>query len=88
MVVIRLKRIGTKNRAAYRIVAMDRHSPRDGRFIEELGSYDPHKEKPDKVALNGERLSYWLSKGAVPSAKVKAFLNEFGLISADKVATK
>lgn len=80
MVVIRLKRIGTKNRPYYRIVVADKRSPRDGRFIEEIGSYNPYKEKPEKVVLDGERTTYWLSRGAVPSVRIEGFLKELGLI--------
>lgn len=79
MVVIRLKRIGTKNRPFYRIVAADKRSPRDGKFIEELGAYNPHAEGEEMVTLNGERASYWLSQGAVPSEKVESFLKKLGL---------
>lgn len=80
MVVIRLRRMGSKNRSYYRIVVTDKRSPRDGRFIEEIGSYNPHKEKPEKVVLDGERVSYWLDNGAVPSKRVSSFLKELGLL--------
>lgn len=81
MVVIRLRRMGTKNRSYYRIIVADKRSPRDGRFIEQVGSYNPYKEKPEKVVIDGERVNYWLSKGAVPSDKVKSFLKELELIT-------
>ncbi len=61
---IRLRRTGTTNLALYRIVVADARSPRDGRFIENLGHYDPRKEGKEKVVVNMERLKYWLSVGA------------------------
>ncbi|MCX5716123.1 MAG: 30S ribosomal protein S16 [Candidatus Omnitrophica bacterium] len=72
-VVIRMKRMGTKRKAFSRIVVTDSRSPRDGRFIEELGYYDMRKS-PHEVKLNKERVSYWLKVGAQPSATVKSFL--------------
>ena len=72
-VKIRLKRVGAKNRAAYRIVVADSRSPRDGKCIEELGSYDPLK-KGDNFTLDLERARYWLSKGAQPSVTTAAFI--------------
>jgi small subunit ribosomal protein S16 len=76
-VKIRLKRIGTKNAPAYRIVVADSRSPRDGRFIEELGWYDP-KRKTDTFKLNVERAGYWISKGAQPSETVASFIKKAG----------
>jgi len=70
---IRLKRIGTTNTPAYRIVVADQRSPRDGRFIEEIGSYLPQKRE-DNVTLVLERAEYWLSKGARPSETVASFI--------------
>lgn len=70
---IRLKRIGTTNAPAYRIVVADKRSPRDGRFIEEIGSYLPLK-RDDNVVLKLERAEYWLSKGAQPSETVASFI--------------
>lgn len=72
---IRMKRIGTKNTPVYRIVVADSRSPRDGRFIEELGTYQPLK-KGDNFALDLERALYWVSKGAQPSETVASFLNK------------
>lgn len=80
MVVIRLRRMGTKNRPFYRIVVADKRSPRDGRFIEEIGSYNPHEGKHKKVVLDGEKANYWLGKGAVPSERIRGFLKGLGLI--------
>jgi small subunit ribosomal protein S16 len=74
-VKIRLKRFGAKNRAAYRIVVADSRSPRDGKCIEELGSYDPLKSK-DNFTLNLERARYWLSVGAQPSVTTAAFIKQ------------
>ncbi len=70
---IRLKRIGTTNAPAYRIVVADGRSPRDGRFIEEIGSYLPQKRE-DNVTLALERAEYWLSKGARPTETVASFI--------------
>lgn len=72
-VKIRLKRIGAKNQAAYRIVVADSRSPRDGKCIEELGSYNPMK-KGDNFTLDLERAQYWLSKGAQPSETTASFI--------------
>lgn len=72
---IRLKRIGTKNTPAYRIVVADSRSPRDGKFIEEIGSYQPLKRQ-DNFILNLERAEYWISKGAQPSETVASFLKK------------
>ena len=72
---IRLKRIGTKNTPAYRIVVADSRSPRDGKFIEEIGSYLPRKQQ-DNFVLNLERAEYWISKGAQPSETVASFLKK------------
>jgi small subunit ribosomal protein S16 len=70
---IRLRRVGTKNVPSYRIVVADGRSPRDGRFIENLGTYDPRKaENNFKVDL--ERAKFWLSKGAQPSDTVRSIL--------------
>ena len=70
---IRLKRIGAKNNPAYRIVVADSRSPRDGKFIEELGTYWPRK-KSDKVNFDLERATYWLNQGAQPSETVASFI--------------
>jgi small subunit ribosomal protein S16 len=75
MVRIRLKRVGAKNAPVYRIVVTDGRSPRDGRFIEELGSYLPLK-KGENVQVDLDRATYWLSKGAQPSATVASFLRK------------
>ena len=77
-VVIRLKRTGTTKRACYRIVVADSQSPRDGRFVEELGTYDPCKNPPF-VLLKKERAQYWLSVGAKPSPTVLSLLKKNGV---------
>jgi small subunit ribosomal protein S16 len=77
-VVIRLKRTGTNKKACYRIVVTDSRSPRDGRFIEELGTYDPRKNPPF-ITLKKERAEYWVGVGAQPSPTVKSLLKKQGL---------
>jgi len=72
---IRLKRIGAKNKPAYRIVVADSRSPRDGRCIEELGSYDP-KKKGVNYTLDLARAQYWLSKGALPTETTASFIKQ------------
>ena len=72
-VKIRMKRIGTKNTPVFRIVVADGRSPRDGRFIEELGTYQPLK-KGDNYTLDLDRAKYWVSKGAQPSETVASFI--------------
>ena len=74
-VTLRLTRKGAKRRPFYRIVAADSRYPRDGRFLENLGTYDPKAKEPeDKVKLNMERIRYWLEEGAKPSNTVKSLL--------------
>lgn len=80
MVVIRLRRTGARSKLSYRIVVADRRSPRDGKFIEQIGIYNPHKEKPGKVILDGERATYWIQKGAKPSERIAGFFKELGLV--------
>lgn len=72
-VKIRLARTGAKKRPFYRIVAADARSPRDGRFLEKLGTYDPTKN-PSEVHLNRARVDYWLGVGAQPTDTVKRLL--------------
>jgi len=74
-----MKRMGRKNREYYRICAADRRSPRDGRVIEELGTYDPHVAETDaRCTLNGPRVEYWLSVGAQPSDAVRVLIKKYG----------
>ena len=78
-VVIRMKRMGRKHREYYRICATDRRSPRDGRVVEELGTYDPHVPETDaRCTLNGPRVDYWLSVGAQPSDTVRVLIKKYG----------
>lgn len=81
-VKIRLARWGAKKRPYYRIVVADSHSPRDGRFIERIGSYDPMKPKDsaDRVVLDLEKAKEWLAKGAQPTDRVLRFLDAAGLM--------
>ena len=80
---IRLARAGAKKRPFYRIVIADSRSPRDGRFIERVGSYNPMvaKDHPERVMLNAERIKHWLGVGALPSERVARFLGKAGLAS-------
>jgi len=73
MVSIRLRREGTKNSPYYRVVVTDQRSPRDGKFIEQVGVYDPRKAG-DNSKLAVDRLDYWISKGAQPSDTVRSLL--------------
>lgn len=82
---IRLKRIGTTNTPAYRVVVTDGRNPRDGRFIEEIGSYTP-LQKGNNVAMQMDRVEYWLSKGAQPSDTVASFIRKAKRTAAGKGA--
>jgi small subunit ribosomal protein S16 len=74
-----MKRMGRKNREYYRICASDRRSPRDGRVIEELGTYDPHVAETDaRCTLDGPRYEYWISVGAQPSDAVRVLYKKYG----------
>ena len=77
-VKIRLTRKGTKKKPFYRIVAADIESPRDGRFLELLGTYNPMVD-PAAVTLKEERIKYWLGEGAKPSTTVKSILKKEGV---------
>jgi len=78
---IRLARGGSKKRPFYRVVAADSRMPRDGRYIERLGTYDPllPKDSEERVKLNVERIQYWLGEGAQPTDRVIRFLEAAGL---------
>ena len=80
-VAIRLARGGAKKRPYYRIVVADSRTPRDGRFIEKLGTYNPllAKDSPERVKLDADRISHWLSVGAQPSDRVARFLDAAGI---------
>ncbi len=79
MVKLRLKRMGKKKAPIYKIVAADSRSPRDGRFIESVGNYNPHME-PVQVTLKEERVIHWLTKGAKPTETVRNLLRREGLM--------
>ena len=74
-VKIRMKRVGAKNAPVFRIVVADSRSPRDGKFIEEIGTYQPLK-KGENFKMDLERAKYWLSKGAQPSDTVASFIKK------------
>ena len=77
-VKLRLKRMGSKQRPFYRIVAADSRSPRDGRFIETVGTYDPIK-KSDNITVDEEKTLKWLNNGAQPTDTVKSILTQTGV---------
>ncbi|MBR2742648.1 MAG: 30S ribosomal protein S16 [Clostridia bacterium] len=79
MVKIRLKRMGAKKAPYYRIVVADSRYPRDGRFIEEIGTYNPLVE-PASVTVDEEKVQKWLRNGAKPTDTVKALLKKSGVI--------
>ena len=73
-----MKRMGRKNRPYYRIVAIDHRQPRDGRVLEELGTYDPSVRDTDKrTTLIPERIKHWMSVGALPSENVQVLINKY-----------
>ncbi|PKM72463.1 MAG: 30S ribosomal protein S16 [Firmicutes bacterium HGW-Firmicutes-16] len=75
MVKIRLHRMGAKKNPFYRIVVADSHSPRDGKFIEEIGTYDP-LSTPSGIKVDSERAKYWIANGAQPTETVRALLKK------------
>jgi small subunit ribosomal protein S16 len=88
---IRMKMMGRKHRAFFRIVAIDARQPRDGRVIEELGLYDPKVANTDeRVRLNPSRIKYWMSVGALPSERCaiffKKYMAKFEALEAEKAA--
>jgi small subunit ribosomal protein S16 len=76
---LRLKRTGRRNRACFRVVAMDARTKRDGKTIEDLGVYDPEAAPESKTRLKVDRVTYWLSVGASPSDPVAAILRKAGI---------
>lgn len=76
MVKIRLRRMGAKKAPYYRIVVADSRAPRDGRCIEELGTYDPSAEGASKLSVDLERVKYWVSNGAQPTDTVRGLLKK------------
>jgi small subunit ribosomal protein S16 len=79
MVKIRLKRMGMKKKPFYRIVVADERSPRDGRFIEEIGTYNPLTD-PATIALDNEKAAQWIKNGAQPTETVKSILKKSGVL--------
>jgi small subunit ribosomal protein S16 len=76
---LRMKQMGRKHRPFYRICAFDSRTPRDGRVLEQLGTYDPMIPETDaRAVLNAERIQYWLGVGALPTEKVKVLIKKYG----------
>lgn len=80
MVMIRLRRVGAKGQPSYRVVVADKRSPRDGRFIENFGHYNPRTEPPT-VSIKAERAVYWLQQGAQPTEPVRRMLDSLGILA-------
>ena len=78
-VKIRLRRLGAKKAPFYRVVVADSRYPRDGRFIEEIGTYDPTKE-PSVIKIDGKKAKQWIANGAQPTDTVKALLKVSGIL--------
>jgi small subunit ribosomal protein S16 len=79
-VKIRLARRGAKKRPFYRIVVADSDSPRDGRFLETVGTYNPLQE-PHEITIKPERVKYWMGQGAIPTNTVKSLLKKQGFFA-------
>ena len=79
MVVLRLKRLGRRHRPFFRLNAMEKRAPRDGRVLEELGFYDPVAPEDKQLVLKNERVAYWLSVGAQPSDTARSLLRRAGI---------
>ena len=79
MVRIRLRRMGSRNRPAYRVVVADSRSPRDGKFIEIIGHYDPLTD-PATISIDGEKALKWIKDGAQPSDTVRSLLSKLGIL--------
>src|SRR5215468_5963186 len=86
-VSIRLRREGTKNRPCYRVVVADSRGPRDGKFVEIIGTYDPNQTGQNS-SFNVERAEYWISKGAQPSDTVRSLIKKNKKLVAAKPATE
>lgn len=78
-VKIRLKRMGMKKKPFYRVVVADERSPRDGRFIEEIGTYDPNKE-PSEIKIDAEKAKQWIANGAQPTDTVRVLLKKSNVL--------
>ena len=85
-VKIRLARFGAKKKPFYRVVVADSSFPRDGRFIEKVGTYDPRKDPPE-INLKGDRILEWIKKGAQPTETVEQLLKKEGVFSKENTAT-
>ena len=87
---IRMSRGGAKKRPFYSIVVADSRSPRDGRFIEKLGTYNPMLDKghPDRLVMKSERVQHWLKVGALPSERVQRFLGDAGLVPKPEIPNR
>jgi len=85
-VVLRMARAGTKKRPIYHIVAADSRSPRDGRFIERLGFFNPllPKDNAERLKLDLDKIKSWIAKGAQPSDRIKRFLDAAGVLKREK----
>lgn len=84
---IRMKKMGRKHRSYFRIVAIDSRQPRDGRSLEDLGTYDPKvKETDNRVTLKADRVKYWLSVGALASERVQTLLDKYLKKAEEKAA--
>jgi small subunit ribosomal protein S16 len=84
MLVIRLRRAGSKNRQFYRVVVTESRSARDGRFVEVLGHYNP-RTKPETLVLNQERVAHWVKAGATPSDTVRTLIDRMPVQPATEV---
>lgn len=87
---IRLARGGSKKRPFYRVIVAEASAPRDGRFIERLGSYNPilPSENPERIVLNTDRIKHWLSVGAQPTDRIQLFLERAGVVEKQDRAAK
>ena len=86
MLVIRLRRAGSKNRAFFRVVVTESARAREGRFVEVLGHYNP-RTKPERLEINRERLAHWLKAGAQPSDTVRTLVDRLPPVAAAEAAT-
>jgi small subunit ribosomal protein S16 len=86
---IRMKKLGRSHQAFFRICAVDKRAPRDGRVLEELGTYDPRVQETDaRAILNADRVDYWLSVGAQPSDNVAVLIKKYGTNGTHAAAQK
>jgi len=84
LVKIRLRRVGTKKKPSYRLVATDSRAPRDGAFIDIMGHYNPLTD-PETVVINEEKALYWLKQGAQPTATAARLLSKVGIMEKFKI---